>query len=51
MAKLILSFDGAMIKTVELNKERTTIGRRPENDIQVDNLLVQSPFQLNERGQ
>ncbi|MBV8634594.1 MAG: FHA domain-containing protein [Burkholderiaceae bacterium] len=40
MAKLILSFDGAMIKTVELNKERTTIGRRPENDIQVDNLAV-----------
>jgi pSer/pThr/pTyr-binding forkhead associated (FHA) protein len=29
-----------MIKTVELNKERTTIGRRPENDIQVDNLAV-----------
>jgi pSer/pThr/pTyr-binding forkhead associated (FHA) protein len=40
MAKLILSFDGAMLKTVELNKERTTIGRRPDNDIQVDNLAV-----------
>ncbi|MDR3480835.1 MAG: FHA domain-containing protein [Burkholderiaceae bacterium] len=40
MAKLILSFDGTMLKTVELNKERTTIGRRPDNDIQVDNLAV-----------
>jgi len=40
MAKLILSFDGAALKTVELNKERVTIGRRPDNDIQVDNLAV-----------
>ena len=40
MAKLILSFDGAMLKTVDLNKERVTIGRRPDNDIQVDNLAV-----------
>ena len=40
MAKLILSFDGVALKTVELNKERTTIGRRPDNDIQVDNLAV-----------
>lgn len=40
MAKLILSFEGAMLKTVELNRERITIGRRPDNDIQVDNLAV-----------
>lgn len=40
MAKLILSFEGTMLKTVELNKERVTIGRRPDNDIQVDNLAV-----------
>ncbi|HXA46792.1 MAG TPA: FHA domain-containing protein [Burkholderiaceae bacterium] len=40
MAKLILSFEGTALKTVELNKERTTIGRRPDNDIQVDNLAV-----------
>jgi hypothetical protein len=40
MAKLILSFEGTAMKTVELNKERTTIGRRPDNDIQVDNLAV-----------
>jgi hypothetical protein len=40
MAKLILSFENTVLKTVHLNKERITIGRRPENDIQVDNLAV-----------
>jgi pSer/pThr/pTyr-binding forkhead associated (FHA) protein len=40
MAKLIISFEGAALKTVPLNKDRITIGRRPENDIQVDNLGV-----------
>jgi pSer/pThr/pTyr-binding forkhead associated (FHA) protein len=40
MAKLILSFEGAMLKTVDINKDRITIGRRPDNDIQVDNLAV-----------
>lgn len=40
MAKLVISFEGAVVKTVPLNKERITIGRRAENDIQVDNLGV-----------
>ncbi|MFN0037965.1 MAG: FHA domain-containing protein [Burkholderiales bacterium] len=40
MAKLILSLDGQVIKEVALNKERTTIGRKPHNDIQIDNLAV-----------
>ncbi len=40
MSKLILSFEGTMLKTVDLNKERITIGRRPDNDIQVDNLAI-----------
>ena len=40
MAKLILSVDGAVLKEVSLNKERTTLGRKPHNDIQVDNLAV-----------
>jgi pSer/pThr/pTyr-binding forkhead associated (FHA) protein len=40
MAKLILSLDGQIIKEVALNKERTTIGRKPHNDIQIDNLAV-----------
>lgn len=40
MAKLILSVDGTVLKEVSLNKERTTLGRKPHNDIQVDNLAV-----------
>jgi hypothetical protein len=40
MAKLILSLDGQVIKEYMLNKERTTLGRKPHNDIQIDNLAV-----------
>ncbi|HEY8100500.1 MAG TPA: FHA domain-containing protein [Burkholderiaceae bacterium] len=40
MAKLILSFENTVLKTVKLDKERVMIGRRPDNDIQVDNLGV-----------
>ena len=40
MAKLILSMDGLVLKEITLAKERTTIGRKPHNDIQIDNLAV-----------
>ena len=40
MAKLILSLDGQLIEEFALSKERTTIGRKPHNDIQIDNLAV-----------
>jgi transcription termination factor Rho len=40
MAKIIVSLDDSMIKVVPLNKERMTLGRRPYNDIVVDNLAV-----------
>ncbi len=40
MAKLILSMDSLVLKEITLTKERTTIGRRPHNDIQIDNLAV-----------
>ncbi len=40
MAKLILSMDGLVLKEILLSKERTTIGRKPHNDIQIDNLAV-----------
>ncbi len=40
MAKLILSVDGTILKEISLAKERTTLGRKPHNDIQVDNLAV-----------
>jgi pSer/pThr/pTyr-binding forkhead associated (FHA) protein len=39
-AKLILSMDGLVLKEIALTKERTTIGRKPHNDIQIDNLAV-----------
>jgi pSer/pThr/pTyr-binding forkhead associated (FHA) protein len=40
MAKLILSMDGLVLKELPLAKERTTIGRKPHNDIQIDNLAI-----------
>lgn len=40
MAKLTLSLDGQVIREFEINKERMTLGRKPHNDIQIDNLAV-----------
>ena len=40
MAKLILSMDGLVLKEIQLNKERLSIGRKPHNDIQIDNLAI-----------
>ena len=40
MAKLILSMGGLVLKEIPLSKDRTTIGRKPHNDIQIDNLAV-----------
>ena len=40
MAKLILSLEGSMIREVPLDKERILIGRKPSNEIQIENLAV-----------
>lgn len=40
MPKIIVMLDGILIKEVELTKERTTLGRRPYNDIVIENLAV-----------
>ena len=40
MGKLVVSLDGVVIKQVDLTKEKTTLGRRPYNDIVIDNLAV-----------
>lgn len=40
MPKMIVSIDGVVIKEVQLTKERTTLGRRPYNDVVIDNLAV-----------
>jgi pSer/pThr/pTyr-binding forkhead associated (FHA) protein len=40
MPKMIVSIDGVVIKEVQLTKDRTTLGRRPYNDVVIDNLAV-----------
>ncbi|MGE5386599.1 MAG: FHA domain-containing protein [Betaproteobacteria bacterium] len=40
MAKMILSMDGLVLKEIPLDKERLTLGRKPHNDIQIDNLAI-----------
>ena len=40
MAKLILIFEGTAVEEYEIDKEITTIGRKPDNDIQIDNLAT-----------
>jgi ribosome-associated protein YbcJ (S4-like RNA binding protein) len=40
MARIILIHDGAVLKEFPLDKERTTIGRKPHNDIQLDDPTV-----------
>jgi len=39
-AKLILSLNNSVLGEFPLDKERIILGRKPENDIQVDNLAV-----------
>ncbi len=46
MSKLVLSMNGAVQGEYELDKERVTIGRKPENDIQIDNLAVSGKHAL-----
>ena len=46
MAKLILSLDDVVLEEIPLSKERTTIGRKPHNDIQIDNLAVSGEHAL-----
>lgn len=40
MPKMIMSLDGVVLKEVELTKARTTLGRRPYNDIVIADLVV-----------
>jgi hypothetical protein len=40
MAKLVLSVDGVTLREVPLSKERMTLGRKPQNDIVIDNIAV-----------
>jgi hypothetical protein len=40
MAKLVLTVDGVVMNEVVLARERMTIGRKPHNDIVIDNIAV-----------
>ena len=40
MAKIILMAEGRVLQEMELSKERITIGRRPHNDLVIDNLAI-----------
>jgi pSer/pThr/pTyr-binding forkhead associated (FHA) protein len=40
MGKLVVSLDNVVIKEFQITKDRTTLGRRPYNDIVIDNLAV-----------
>src|SRR5450432_1693841 len=40
MGKLVVSLDGVVIKEVQITKDKTTLRRRPYNDIVIDNLAV-----------
>jgi hypothetical protein len=42
MARLILTFNKQVVKELPIEKESLTLGRNPDNDIQVDNLAVSS---------
>ena len=47
MAKLILSLEGSVIREVPLDKERIMIGRKPSNEIQIENLAVSGEHACN----
>jgi hypothetical protein len=40
MAKIVLSMDGVVLQEMVLSKERITIGRRPHNDLVIDNSAI-----------
>ena len=46
MARLVLSLDGQTMAEYNMNKERYTIGRLPDNDIRIDNPAVSGHHSL-----
>ena len=46
MARLMLSLDGQLLAEYNMNKERYTIGRLPDNDIRIDNPAVSGHHSL-----
>ncbi len=46
MARLVLSLDGQVMAEYNMNKERYTVGRLPDNDIRIDNPSVSGHHSL-----
>jgi len=46
MARLVLSLDGQVMAEYNMNKERYTVGRLPDNDIRIDNAAVSGHHSL-----
>jgi pSer/pThr/pTyr-binding forkhead associated (FHA) protein len=46
MARLVLSLDSQVLAEYNMNKERYTIGRLPDNDIRIDNAAVSGHHSL-----
>ena len=46
MARLVLSLDGQVLAEYNMNKERYTIGRLPDNDVRIDNGAVSGHHSL-----
>ncbi len=46
MARLMLSLDGQVLAEYNMNKERYTVGRLPDNDIRIDNPAVSGHHSL-----
>ncbi|MCY7370607.1 MAG: FHA domain-containing protein [Polaromonas sp.] len=40
MPRMIVSIDGVVIRELQVTKDRTSLGRRPYNDLVIDNLAV-----------
>ncbi|MBK8574853.1 MAG: FHA domain-containing protein [Elusimicrobia bacterium] len=40
MIKLLLKFNGALVKELTVEKDETTVGRKPDNDLVIDNPAV-----------
>ncbi len=50
MPRLIVTLDGITLRDMQLSRERTTIGRRPYNDLVIDNLAVSGDHAVILRG-
>jgi hypothetical protein len=49
MGRLVVSLDGVVVQEVPLTKDKTTLGRRPYNDVVIDNLAVSGEHALLQR--